>query len=60
MIKLICKFIANEKNGKADGQYESYYENGELEYKAIYKDGKEVEVIIKDEKKLIKTLSKTP
>ena len=28
------------KNGKADGAYESYYENGQLERKANYKDGK--------------------
>ena len=29
------------KDGKADGPYEMYYENGQLKQKGIYKDGKD-------------------
>ena len=33
----------NYKDGKEDGIYEEYYDNGQLRYKENYKDGKEID-----------------
>ena len=36
---LIIAFGLFFEDGKKDGPYETYYENGQLEYKGSYKDG---------------------
>ena len=34
----------NVKDGERDGLHEEYYENGQLDYKSCYDNGKEVDM----------------
>lgn len=44
----------NYLNGQLDGDYESYSENGQVQYKAIFEKGVEKNVIINDSTSVIK------
>ncbi len=39
--KVTGKYQGKIKDGKLDGPYVSYYENGQLKFEGTYKDGKE-------------------